>query len=226
MHVVTASDEGRETAAAKDERDVPPVDRKLQAALADLEARAAEASTEYKAQHYSRAADLCAAANDRERALHYWGQAIDLYLTTARPRAAAALCRKVIRFAPDTIRARRTLALLSLGEGEMQQAAEDLEEYVEAARRTHHEQLARKQIRLMSEATSAPEFRVRAADLLQRLGDDAGAVQLRESATARSDALALSQDAMDSPGLLDEASDRWSTILRLALMPPEQIDRL
>jgi len=203
--------------------DVPPADRKLEAALAELESKASAASTEYRAQHFARAAELCANANQRDRALHYWGQAIDLYLTTAKPRAAAALCRKIINYAPDTIRARRTLALLSLGEGEMRQAGEDLEQYVEAAQRAHHEKLARKQILLMSEATSAPEFRERAADLLQRLGDDAAADRLREHAPSAEGA---PDPATDEPLLLDEASERWSTILRLALMSPSQIDRL
>lgn len=201
---------------------MPPADRKLESALAELESKASAASTEYKAQHYARAAELCAQANQRERALQYWGQAIDLYLTTGRPRAAAALCRKVISFAPDTIRARRTLALLSLGEGEMRQAGDDLEQYVEAAQRAHHEQLARKQILLMSEATSAQDFRARAADLLQRLGDEAAAGRLRERPPPAEDGAA----STDEPGLLDEASERWSTILRLALMSPSQIDRL
>lgn len=196
--------------------------KKLDTAVADLEAKAAEASTEYKAQHLARAADLCAQAGDRDRALHFWGEAIDLYLTTARPRAAAALCRKVIAFAPDTIRARRTLALLSLGEGLMGQAAADLAEYVEAAQRTHHEELARKQIQLMAHATSAPEFRARAADLLRQLGDESGAQRLLEQPVGAAEEF-LAEDAL-AP--LDEASDRWSTILRLALMSPEQIRRL
>ncbi len=202
---------------------VASADRKqLDAAIAELEAKAEQASTEYKAQHLARAADLCAQAGDRERALHFWGEAIDLYLTTARPRAAAALCRKVIAFAPDTIRARRTLALLSLGEGSMGQAADDLADYVDAAQRTHHEDLARKQIQLMADATSAPEFRARAAELLRRLGDERGAAQLLEQATDPVE----SSPSEDALAPLDEASDRWSTILRLALMSPEQIRRL
>lgn len=207
---------------------MPAENRKLEAALTELEGKAAVASTEYRAQHYSRAAELCAQAQAVDRALHYWGKAIDLYLTTARPRAAAALCRKIISVAPDTIRARRTLALLSLGEGEMRQAAADLEDYVQAAQRTQHAELARKQIRLMGEATSAPEFRSRAADLLERLGDADGAVRMRESVTASAmDGSAASKpDPADRAHLLDEASDRWSTILRLALMSPDQIGRL
>src|SRR5690606_559799 len=130
--------------------------------------------------------------------------------------------RKVIAFAPDTIRARRTLALLSLGEGLMGQAAADLAEYVDAAQRTHHEELARKQIQLMADATSAPEFRARAADLLRQLGDESGADRLLEQPVGAAED-SLPEDALTP---LDEASDRWSTILRLALMSPEQIRRL
>ncbi len=103
----------------------------------------------------------------------------------------------------------------------MRQAGDDLEQYVEAAQRAHHEQLARKQILLMSEATSAQDFRARAADLLQRLGDEAAAGRLRERPLPAEDGAASGET-----GLLDEASERWSTILRLALMSPSQIDRL
>ncbi len=189
----------------------------VEQALAELEQKAAATSPEYRAQYYSRAAELCTEINDRSRALRYWGRAIDLYLTTARPRAAATVCRKLVEFAPDVVRARRTLALLAIGEGHMSEAAEYLAEYVSAAERAGQTDLSVKQLRLMGEATSNLDFRRRTAELLQRHGDKAGAERLQRVSSEP-------PRAEEHPGA-EAAHDRWSTILRAALMPPEEVRR-
>lgn len=198
-------------------RPARPAPRDVDAELTELEAKAEEASPAYRGQAHNRAGDVAASAGDVSRALRYWGQAIDEYLEVARPEAAAAICRKVIRQAPGVVRARRTLALLAIGQGYLTEALEQVEAYVAAAVAADQEELAVKQLRLMGEATWSTRFRRRVAELLAELGDaDASAYVAR--------ALPLTHEAED--GAIPAADhDRWSTILRVALMPPDEVRR-
>ena len=194
------------------EEDTRPLDVRLR----ELEEQA-KGSSGYEGQHLNRAGDLCAAEGDATRALRYWGAAIDAYLNSARPEAAAAVCRKVIRQEPNVVRARRTLALLAIGQGHLGEALEQADAYVDAALKANGRDLAVKQLRLMGEATWSERFRRHIADLLDKLGDGEGAAHVRRPL----DASHTSDD--DTP--IDDEHDRWSTILRVALMPPEEANR-
>lgn len=190
----------------------------LEDALRALEERARDASPAYQAQHLNRAGDLCLKSSDVDRALRYWGQAIDAYLTAARPDAAAALCRKAIRHSPEVIRARRTLALIAIGQGHLDEALEQLKEYVGAAMAANETELASKQLRLMGEATWSGRFRQRVAQLLTDIGDV-------EAANYVSRPLPELEQSSDQGPIPAEAHDRWATILRVALMPPGEVRR-
>lgn len=193
-----------------------PEPRDPEAEISDLEAKARKASPAYRGQAFNRAGDVAAAGGDLGRALSYWGQAIDSYLEVARPEAAAAVCRKVIREAPGVVRARRTLALLAIGQGYIEEALAQVEAYVEAAREADETELAVKQLRLMGEASWSARFRRRLADLLAELGDEEGSAHV---------ARALPRSRDDSTAIPTEDHDRWSTILTVALMPPEEVRR-
>ena len=193
------------------EKKGPSLDEQIQ----ELEERAATTPPGFRGQHLNRAGDLCAGAGDTGRAVRLWGQAIDSYLLAARPEAAAAMCRKVIRKKPDVVRARRTLALLAVGRGHLQDAIGYVQGYVDAARAEGDRALAVKQLGVMAEATPEPEFRRHVVKLLRELGDDAAADRIERAA--------LEGQEMD--GERREDADRWSTMLQVALMSPEQVRR-
>lgn len=180
----------------------------LEARLRALEHEAELALPGLDAQYFNRAGDVCMAAGERGRALAYFGRAIDAYLRAGRYNAAGAVCRKLLRASPDSVRARATLAWLSIGKGLISEAQWEVEEYVKAAEAAGQQELARKHVRLMASATYSAELRMLLADQLRRLGDADGARAIVEAPQV---------DA----GSREEAEALWSRVLRAALMGPE-----
>lgn len=174
------------------------------------------ASPGYEAQILNRAGDLCLRDGDDTLALRYFGRAIDAYLRAGRGRAAAALCRKVIRAAPDVVRARRTLALLAIAEGDLAEALEQVEEYVRAARSRGDVELAMLQLRVMADAAPSRPFRARVAELLSEMGDRFWAEQIGQSVPA--------QPASNEP-IPEEPAARWSKVTQAALQGPDEVRR-
>ena len=185
-------------------------DRAVRDEVEGLEAKAARAAPAFQAQYLSRAGDLSASVGDRRRALDLWGRAIDSYLDNARPDAAAAACRKVILNVPEVVRARRTLALLSIGHGRTDEAVTQIREYVKAARRAGQTDLAVKQLRIMEDA--APDQNVMEAirGLLLDLGSKTGGRRPRSTTT-------------DASAAADTAHERWAIILKAARMSPDEL---
>ena len=182
----------------------------LEQRLKSLEQQAEMALPGFDAQFFNRAGDLCVEAKDRSRALSYYGRAIDAYLRAGRYNAAGAVCRKLLRLSPGAVRARCTLAWLSIGKGLLSDAQWEVEEYVETAVSAGEANLARKQIRMMAEATYDAELRALLADHLHKLGDP-------EGAEAVLDPERLERSPAEEPGAL------WSRVLRAALMAPEDL---
>lgn len=182
--------------------------------IRDLEERAAGAAPAYQAQYLSRAGDLSASDGEMDRALHLWGRAIDCYLDNARPDAAAAACRKVIRHVPDVVRARRTLALLSIGQGRFEEALSHVKRYVEAAREANRTDLAVKLLQIMASATHERTVKRRIEAILAELDPDAA----RTRGGRKSSQGEAARDETEH--------ERWSIILRAARMTPEEIERL
>ena len=174
-----------------------------------LEAKAARAAPAFQAQYLSRAGDLSASAGDRGRALDLWGRAIDSYLDNARPDAAAAACRKVILNVPEVVRARRTLALLSIGHGRTDEAVTQIREYVKAARRAGQTDLAIKQLRIMEGAAPDENVMEVIRGLLAELGSRTGGRRPRSTA--------------DASAAADTAHERWAIILKAARMSPSEL---
>lgn len=192
-------------------RDSPDAGDDLDKQLRALEQQAQIALPGFDAQFFNRAGDLCVEAQDRARALTFYGRAIDAYLRAGRYNAAGAVCRKLLRISPGSVRARCTLAWLSIGKGLVGDAQWEVDEYVEAAAAAGQSDLARRHLRMMADATYNAELRALLADHLQKLGDPAARdvlarVEEEPPATAREEAEAL-----------------WSRVLRAALMGPEDL---
>lgn len=126
--------------------------------------------------------DEWAEGGDRERALSAYGEALDLYLDQGLPVIAASVAQRMIRRFPDVVRARLTLAVLSLTEGLrvlspaiLSSCRPDFEAYVRAAREAGQEEMAARQLRAFAEATESAAVREQMSEHLQALGDSVGA---------------------------------------------------
>jgi predicted Zn-dependent protease len=179
----------------------------LEKRLQSLEQQADIALPGFDAQFFNRAGDLCVEAGENPRALGYYGRAIDAYLRAGRYNAAGAVCRKLLRISPGSVRARCTLAWLSIGKGLLSDAQREVDEYVDAAVAADQVDLARKQIRMMADATYNQELRVLLADHLHKLDDPETAERVLAA----------------EPDEREEAEALWSRVLRAALMGPEDL---
>jgi len=192
----------------------PQLERELQS----LERQAEEASPGYETQFLNRAANLCTESGHTDRALSYYGRAIDAYLESGRFSAAEVICRKILKLAPDTSRARCTLAWLSIGKGHRTGTDENVSAYVGAARAAGDDALASKQIRMMADAALSRELREHLAECLLELGDIEGADAVYGTVLAEANGL-------KSPPLEDQAK-LWGKMLRGALMNVEELKEL
>ncbi len=156
-----------------------------------------------------RMADLQIAAGAREEGLQFYGQSIDAHMELGEFDAATAICRKVLRLAPKVVRARCTLAWLSLGKGLLEMAREHLEEYVRAAREADRSAMAAQHLRLMAQYVTDPAFRGFLAEKLRELDDDEGARRIE------------SQPASDGESRPQQVT--WDPVVFAALLTPEEL---
>jgi hypothetical protein len=187
----------------------------LERELQLLESQAKTASPGYETQFLNRAGNLCVDAGQPQRALGYFGRAIDAYLESGRFSAAEVLCRKVLKIAPDAVRAHCTLAWLSLGKGFRSETDQEVEEYVHAARRAGKESLAAKQLVMMAQATPSAELRETLAERLIELGAEEEADRVYGLVFAE-------RNDLRSPVATDEGQI-WQKALRAALMGPQEL---
>ena len=187
----------------------------LEQELKLLERQAREASPGYETQFLNRAGNVCVEAGQPQRALGYYGRAIDAYLESGRFSAAEVVCKKLLRMAPDAVRARCTLAWLAIGKGYRAGTDEELADYVRAAQKAGTEALAAKQLRMMAEAASSPELRELLGEHLLDLGDPEGAEAVLAEVYAE-------RNGLRPPSIADEGK-LWGKLLRAALMGPEEL---
>ncbi len=196
----------------------PDPEAELERQLRDLEHQAMDAVPGFGAQFLNRAGDLCVDAGKLDRGLNYLGRAIDMYLQAGRWDAAGAVCRKLLRVSPGAVRARCTLAWLSIGKGLGGDAQSDIRDYIQAARRagTAHVELTKKQLSLMAEAVFDEGILQLVAEELWQLGDKDGAkkvgLRLKE---IREGAVVSERDQERT----------WAAVLRAALMGPRELAR-
>jgi hypothetical protein len=147
-------------------------------------------------------------------ALEYYGRVIDQYLQDGRLGPAAAMCRKVIRYAPEVVRTHGTLAIIAVALGDVQEAEQAIDRYVQVVKRTGTTGLAVPRLRLMASATKDELLIWRIADHLRELGDALGSERLiGQSLGATS----------DSPAELLEQADWWDRLLRAALTNADEL---
>lgn len=187
----------------------------LERELQLLESQARTASPGYETQFLNRAGNLCVEAGQPQRALGFFGRAIDAYLESGRFSAAEVLCRKVLKIAPNAVRAHCTLAWLSLGKGFRSETDQELAEYVSAAQRAGKETLAAKQLVMMAQATPSAELRERLAERLLELGSEEAADRVYGLVFAE-------RNHPRAPTAADEGN-LWQKLLRAALMGPQEL---
>jgi tetratricopeptide (TPR) repeat protein len=187
----------------------------LEQELQLLERQAREASPGYETQFLNRAGNLCVEAGSPKRALGYYGRAIDAYLESGRFSAAEVVCKKLLRMAPDAVRARCTLAWLAIGKGYRSGTDEELADYVRAAEKANREPLAAKQLRMMAEAAVSPDLREVIGEHLLELGDAEGADEVFGG-------VFLERNGLRPAPVTDEGK-LWGKLLRAALMGPEEL---
>jgi tetratricopeptide (TPR) repeat protein len=150
------------------------------------------------------AGDLCFDAGDRERALIYYDQAIDIYLALGMYASVAAVCKKLVRLSPNIVRARCTLAWVAIARGQAREARERIADYASAAVPQKDQRLARGHLRMMAEVADLPEVLQAVADALSMLGDARGAERAHEAATGRD---------LAARKLPAEPDRRWEVVL-------------
>lgn len=126
--------------------------------------------------------DRASEAGDRAKALECYGSALNDYLQEGLPVLAAHVAQRMIQRYPDVVRARMTLAVLSLAEGlrvlspgVLRSSRIDFEVYVRAARAAGQEEIAIRQLHRFAAVTEHPAVQELAAEFLQLLGDRQGA---------------------------------------------------
>ena len=150
------------------------------------------------------AGDLCFDAGQRERALVYYDQAIDIYLALGMYASVAAVCQKLVRLSPNVVRARCTLAWMAIARGQAREARERIVDYATAAVPRSDHRLARGHLRMMSEVADSPEVLEAVAEALQILGDQKGAERAHAAATGES---------LIERKLPEEPERRWEVVI-------------
>jgi tetratricopeptide (TPR) repeat protein len=146
---------------------------KLEMLLVNVERRAlSAASHDQKARVYNLAGDLCFDAQQPERALKYYEQAINIHISADQHDSAITICKKLVAQTPDTVHMRCTLAWLTAAIGLIAEAKLHIEEYLRAAERAGLARLARKHLLGLAEIASAGEVLEAINDNLTRMGND------------------------------------------------------
>ena len=154
----------------------------LDAELERLEREATEALYGTQGNPLNRAGDLCMRAGDLDRALSFYGRAIDAYLEDQQPEAARGVAQKLIRVHPEAVRTLCTLTWLDLGSGHRADAIANLGRYVDAVGSAGDEALARQQVAEMGRVALDRTFLRAAVEALERLGDVDEAAELARRA--------------------------------------------
>ena len=145
-----------------------------------FETEAKRASRAFRGTPLNKAGDLCLRAGDRQRALTYYGRAIDALLEDGQREAARGVANKIIRVHPQAVRTLCTLTWLDLASRHMATALLHLRDYVDAAKRAGQETITGDQIFAMARIAPQDEFLSAAADSLDALGFADRAAEVRE----------------------------------------------
>jgi tetratricopeptide (TPR) repeat protein len=168
--------------------------------LQKLEEEAENAAPGYVGTSYNRAGDVALRSGAKERAVGYYGRAIDAFLEDGQREAARGVANKIIRVLPSAVRTLCTLTWLDLAAKHSATALLHLRDYVQAAKDVDESALAAKQIYEMAKVVPDSEFLAAVADSLDGLDFSAKARKVRGWAAEGG-----SPDALDDPDALSDA---------------------
>jgi len=156
----------------------------IDAQLARIEVEATEARPGYVGTSHNKAGDLALRAGLSDRAVGYYGRAIDAFLEDAQREAARGVANKIIRVRPEAVRTLCTLTWLDLAARHQATALLHLRDYVESAKKAEQHARAATQIYEMAKIVPNPEFIEAAADALDSLDFSNRGVEVRAWAEA------------------------------------------
>lgn len=155
----------------------------------------------------NQAGDLCQREGDGVRAVGYFARAIDRFLRDEQPEAARGVARKIIRVHPEAIRTRSTLTWVDLSSRHFVTAAEDLRDYVRAARRGRREGEAVEEVLEMGRMVDDRGFLRAVSEALEELEAPRAAREVREGLKAGGSREASVDPAAFREGCLRRAVD-------------------
>jgi hypothetical protein len=177
----------------------------LNAMLRSMESRANAADyPDQKARILNLAGDLCFDAGERERALGFYGRAIDMHVAHEQFSAAVAICQKIVRLTPEVVRARCTLAWMAIARGMIEEAQSRIAEYKKAAEAQGQTRVARAHLLMMAEVIENRDLLITIAESLIELGDAENADRVYGAAFGCSFEHRMAGDA----------DERWRTVLK------------
>lgn len=182
--------------------------------LEELEAQAEKAASVYVGTAFNRAGDVARKDGQTDRAIAYYGRAIDALLKDGQREAARGVANKIIRVRPRAVRTLCTLTWLDLAARHSATALLHLRDYVEAAKEIDRRGLAASQIYEMARIVPESEFVGAVADALDGLDFPLLADEVRGWVKQKG-----SPDAIEDPGELAAAC------LRAAVHSNERGDR-
>jgi hypothetical protein len=195
------------------ERGRPKAQGGLTQRLARLEQEAQNAAPAYVGTSYNRAGDVALREGDSDRAMTYYGRAIDSFLEDEQPEAARGVANKIIRLRPQAARTLCTLMWLDLAAKHSATALLHLRDYVESAKAAKQSALAASQIYDMARIVPDPEVLGAIADALDGLDFSDQAAEVRGwegeggSPTAVKDADELAALCMKAAARSNEKSE-------------------
>jgi hypothetical protein len=148
--------------------------------LERFEEEAQNAAPGYVGSSYNRAGDLALKESDADRAMSFYGRAIDAFLADEQPEAARGVANKIVRVRPHAVRTLCTLTWLDLAAGHTATALLHLRDYVEAAKEAKKHSHAAGQIFEMARVVSDKEVLGAIADALDSLDFSPRAATVRE----------------------------------------------
>jgi tetratricopeptide (TPR) repeat protein len=176
-------------------KSTPPSPKDVEGELLRLEAEAEDALPAYVGTAFNRAGDLALRDGQPDRAVGYYGRAIDAFLEDAQREAARGVANKIIRVRPSAVRTLSTLTWLDLAARHHATALLHLRDYASAAAEAGEQKRAATQIHAMARVSDDTEFLDAAADALDSLGFVNRAKEVRSwTRTGAPEALAADGD--------------------------------
>ena len=177
----------------------------IDAALKRLEGEAERAAPGYVGTSYNKAGDLALKAGQSDRALGYYGRAIDAFLEDMQREAARGVANKIIRVRPTAVRTLCTLTWLDLAARHQATALLHLRDYVAGAKEAGQNARAATQIYEMAKLSSDAEFVDAVADSLDSLDFSNRAEEVRV------------WTAEGSPNAIEDSNELSDACLRAAV---------